>query len=549
MRKYLSLYICIVYSIISCNSIKKVNLPKLSIEEKSTNILRVHQSEEVTSIFPTNKLNDNEKTISQQVFEGLLKYNPSTLKLENCLLDNYQVDSTYTKYRFELKPNIKFHKSSIFKTEQDRVLTSDDILYCFNELYKTNEYYSTILLNNETKKYTTDTSINGLKKNSKYTFTIELNKPDKLFLHHLAEVESSIYPQEMINFSYDEKLLESVGTGPYIVKSNQNKRIKLTKNIEYYLTDTKGYKLPYLNEIQFIYEQNIDSALTLFERGQIDLIKHLQSEVLFNLQYLKHQGQIHIDIKHQPMASLDFIGLNKTDELTQHQQLRNAISLALNKRDLLNRSLNGEADHPSNHGFTPEVFKIIGYDVTTLLQNKQDLDSAKTIINSTTFPADIKNLTLSYDKDDFRHRQIAKSISITLKKLLNIDLLTKPLSLDSLNKSIEKKKYQLFLKTYDYNKFNHFEFLQYLVDNGLTTDQQKTDLNKLRQNNSKDISFKLSLTTESKIANSKYIIPLWSNEYYEIMQPDIENLQINAIQYYDFRKTFIRQIDQIKPIN
>lgn len=546
MKKYYYILFLLFIFIVSCKSATELQTDHKILEDKSRKIIRIHQSKKIASIFPASKLNNDEKTISQQIFEGLLKYNPQTLELDNCLIKNYTIDSTGTVYTFELKEDIFFHEAPFFKTEKDRRLTSNDALYCIDRLCVSDHPFSNIIKNKNIAK---DKYVSGLKFIDPKKFSVSLNKPNQLFIHLLAQIEASIYPQKMIEFSYDKVLLKSIGTGPFKIESKNDGKVSIKRNDKYHFTNEGKSKLPYLNQIQFIYEPNIDSALSLFEKGKIDLIKHLDSDVLFQLQYLQHQGKIHIDIKHQPMASLDFIGFNKKNPLGNDKNLRRALSLAIDKMQLLDQALDGEADHPSKNGFSPELFKQIGYNTSSLPAHTTNIDSALSLIAGIAFPSSIKNLTLSYNKEDIRHSKIATTLSKQFKSLLNIDLLIKPLHPDSLENAINKDQFQLFLKTYDYNSFHPLDFMEYLSQQNLLDINIEQQIIAAKYNLNKENSFKQCLAVEQSILEQHNILPLWSNEYYEIMQPDIENLYINAIKYYDFRITSIREIEQIRPQN
>ena len=92
MIRFKHILILLFVFVISCKSNKEVITDKESVEVLPKEILRINLSQKVRSIFPNKTQNEDENTISQQIFEGLFKYNPKTLALENCLIENYTVE-------------------------------------------------------------------------------------------------------------------------------------------------------------------------------------------------------------------------------------------------------------------------------------------------------------------------------------------------------------------------------------------------------------------------------------------------------------------------
>ena len=91
------------------------------------------------------------------------------------------------------------------------------------------------------------------------------------------------------------------------------------------------------------------------------------------------------------------------------------------------------------------------------------------------------------------------------------------------------------------------DFLNYLNDNKFIYGDSKTKLYNANHTSSVHNTLKYCLETEKEILSQYQILPLWSNEYYEVMQSDIKNLTINALKYYDFRTTFIKHVEKLEP--
>lgn len=554
MSKYRFIFFVLVSSIVSCKSIDESHLHKSYLEDKSKEIIRIHQPEKVHSVFPNMEMNSSEKIISQQIFEGLFKYNTNTLALEKCLIKNFKIDHTNTIYTFELKDNVLFHKASFLKSEEERKLTSDDVLFCLQRLCFTDHPISKIIKNDKIFSSTDSTSenykVSGLKKLSSTRFSIQLNKPSQTFLDLLAQPESAIYPLEMVRFSYEQNIQKSVGTGPF--KMNyKNGSILLEKNEHYHTLSTDSNVI---QRLHFIYESNLDSALSLFSQGKIDLIKHLDYDVLPRLSQAIAEGKSHIEIKHQPMLSIDFIAYNPKNTITADQNFRTALALSIDKKTLLNIALENESNYPATKGFSPQMFSrqtinSLTYHLDSLPDYELNIDSAKQLIQKVSFPTNHKKVTLSYIAHDKRHQNIATAFCNTVEKHLGIKVIKNPISAKQLKQGVKNNTLQLILKTYDYTYPNPLSFMNYLNDNELITSDSELFLAKANHTISSNKSMQFCLETEKQIIENHEILPLWSNEYYEVIQPDIENLTINALQHYDFRTISIREIERITPVN
>jgi peptide/nickel transport system substrate-binding protein len=101
----------------------------------------------------------------------------------------------------------------------------------------------------------------------------------------LAKVDSEFpasltdYRTLMLCKSVKDPAKEAVGTGPFVLKSiSAEDRAVLTKNASYWGTDAQGNKLPYLDEIDFIYSPDIAGQVSGLQGGSINWVGGLSSE-------------------------------------------------------------------------------------------------------------------------------------------------------------------------------------------------------------------------------------------------------------------------------
>ena len=124
--------------------------------------------------------------ITQLVFSGLTKYNPKTPDIVGDIA-NYKVSSNGKEYTFVLKENVKWHDGE--------PVTSEDVLFTYNEIIKNPEFSGAIQNYND---------YSGIKivKIDERTVQFLLEKPDSFFLvktmtgllpKHILENESIEY--------------------------------------------------------------------------------------------------------------------------------------------------------------------------------------------------------------------------------------------------------------------------------------------------------------------------------------------------------------------
>lgn len=130
--------------------------------------------------------------ITQLVFSGLTKYAPKTPDIVGDLA-NYKVSSNGKEYTFVLKENIKWHDGE--------PLTSDDVLFTYNEIIKNPEFSGAIHNYND---------YSGIKvvKIDERTMQFLLEKPDSFFL---VKTMTGILPKHIL----ENESIEFLESAPF----------------------------------------------------------------------------------------------------------------------------------------------------------------------------------------------------------------------------------------------------------------------------------------------------------------------------------------------
>ncbi|WP_233052862.1 ABC transporter substrate-binding protein [Motilimonas cestriensis] len=161
--------------------------------------------------------------ISSQLYNTLVRLDPSTQTIAAGLASEWQVSRDGLSYQFELRQDIQFHSTPYFTPT--RAMNADDVVFSFQRvLFPTHPFHSVSgglypFFNNTQF----DRLIKSVKKIGPYTVEFKLHRPDTSLLANLATEFAVILSAE-----YGKQLQQSgkftqidhlpIGTGPYKFK-------------------------------------------------------------------------------------------------------------------------------------------------------------------------------------------------------------------------------------------------------------------------------------------------------------------------------------------
>lgn len=578
MKHFILLTFCL-FSLWSCKQLTNLKDSSATINGSKQNakVLYINENDAIGSLYPLHASDAISARISSQIYEGLFKLNPTTLNVEHCLVNSHTVDSTGTLYHFTLKDSVFFHDDPCFDNGKGKMLTSDDVIYTFNKLCTytphNHAFYAFHDLVEGADDYYNLTksgkhkgnNVSGISKIDDLNFTIKLLHPSTVFKFILCEHQTFIYPKEYILHSLDKNTSREVGTGPFKLNKRDKDGILLVKNPNYHLLDSLGNKYPLLDELNISFIEDKHIELDSFINLSTDVIYKLPADLLLDLHLHQDSSNFSYEVIEKPEMSLDYIGFNVQSKTYSNKNLRKAIAFALDKKKILERSLEGEADEIGNHGITPPLFKqIMAYNTDTIHSITHHKDSAAFYIKQAKVFTDgePRNLTLYYNIEGHRNDKVVNTISRELKRHLNIDLLVKPMHQMEYNEAVESGEAGFFLSSWVYEYPHPMDHLSYFYSDGIDfTDQalvypdifryHSYEFNKYYKKafyaNTTEACLKNLLRAEQILINDIPVIPLWYNEGYLAKQEYVKDFVNNAVQYRDFRQTTVTPYDVLLP--
>jgi peptide/nickel transport system substrate-binding protein len=233
----------------------------------------------------------------------LVHINRATQLTEPALAESWKISPDGLTYTLVLRRGLKF--------SDGQPLDADDVLFSFR-----------VYLDENVHAPQRDLLIVGgkpitVRKVDAQTIAFQLSKTygvgERLF-DGLA-----ILPRHLLEIPYQEGKLGQIGTasnqwaglGPFRLKEYvAGQRLVLERNPYYWKVDTKGNRLPYLNELVFVFVPNADAQVLKFQSGETDLISQVGAE---NFSVLSRQPRGYTMVDAGPGLEYNFLFFNLND--------------------------------------------------------------------------------------------------------------------------------------------------------------------------------------------------------------------------------------------
>jgi ABC-type transport system substrate-binding protein len=267
------------------------------------------------------------------IFNRLLSVVGKTPLEPELLVQMPTVSRGGTHYSFQLRKGVKFHHG--------RELIANDVKYTLERLLNpasgsggASLYAGLTILGMQNLLNQRSTTLPGIKVTGKYTFTIDLEKPDSVFLYLLALNFTSIVPQEVVQQLGANWGLAPVGTGPFkLTSADLAKGYTFDRNPNYWKP-----AVPYVDSVRW--NLGIDPTLSILriENGQQDLM--VEPVPAASLDQINGQPsllpQLYVDLYN----NTHFVTLPLSNPSVNNLKVRQAIALAIDKVQIV-RTIKG----------------------------------------------------------------------------------------------------------------------------------------------------------------------------------------------------------------
>ena len=300
-------------------------------------VLRFAQSNAKQGLDMQKSTNSGSSSIADCIFESPLRWTEDN-ELVPCLLKEIPTfEADGVTLHCELKPNIKFHDGT--------TLTASDVKYSFERMFKPetggkSTYMYDLIKGAKEMLAGTATELEGLTVEDDTHFTFVLTNPMVTFVNNLGINYADIFPKDAC-----EKAGKSWGTGTNCIGTGKYKVVSNDDTTEVVLARFDDYHdgKPALDELRFQFVDDLNTKMMSFKNGDVDYCDLDASQ----LQQYKNDPAVKDLITQYPTLGVQFVNLNLSSEKLQDVRVRKALSLAINRDELIQSIVGGAGTVPS----------------------------------------------------------------------------------------------------------------------------------------------------------------------------------------------------------
>jgi len=537
---------------------------------------RFGMTEEYQTLFPIKIVDVASAHIATQIYEGLVKFNPSDLHIKPAIAEKWDVDADGITYTFHLRKGIKFQNDSCFPGGKGRELVASDVLYSFEQLCTSspdnktfdesmkdhlvgaNEFFA------ESKNGKPAKNLEGIKVIDNYTVSFKLTSPSSSFLFNLANPSCFIVAKEAVA-KYGVKM--KVGSGPFKVAKevNPGEKIILCRNENYYGLDSLGNQLPYLDTIIVSFFRTKHDELLEFQNGSLNFIWGLPSESIKDMV----ESQISDFNKNPPKYILDrspematqFYTFNCSKAPFNNVKVRQAFSYAVDRAAVVENVLRGEAFGPGVNGISPPSLK--GYDITQIAGYTFNPVLAKKLLAEAGYPGGkgFPQVKLKLNSGGKRNENVLFEIQKQLHEVLGVNIDFDLVTYKQRMEDEASGNGDIFRSSWiaDYPSPENFLWLFYgkSVPEDLSTPSfpnstryKNSAFDKLFEAGvaakSQEEAYKNFAAAENLMMKDAPVLILWYDESWRLTKSNVHGFQGNPMRYFDFSQVFLKANEAAK---
>ena len=406
----------------------------------------------IYSIDPARLYSQKEMQITNALYDTLLYYDFQEKTTSPLACETYTQSDDNMTYIFQLKKDAKFHngqpvRSQDFKFSFERLSQPSDSLLLMNR-----DLLSPVAGFDEFREGKAD-SISGITCPDDYTLSIKLAYPFEQF--PLIMTHPALVP--LIEGSSDSEIARNpVGNGPFTLPDGWDgfSDIKLIRNENY---DNHAA----LDSIKFEFRTSVAKAYRDFQHSEYDIVSVPASDYKEAAeQFGRSQDGYTITPGAQvclgKTASVSYLAFNFKNHLLEREELRQAMSMAINRKDLSDKlfeSIRQPADDiiPSLvDGYKEGTWPYCEYDLDKAKElveqvkdalEKEERESSSKKVEKTETDKPLLSFTLIYNEEE-ASADLMRDIATAIKSI-GIDIKLKDLSVDNFVDALYRHEFDI----------------------------------------------------------------------------------------------------------
>lgn len=529
-------------------------------------VFNTNEAERIRSLFPLSLSQAAAHRIAGQVYQGLVRLDPTTLEPVAALADNWVVDSTGLVYTFQLRPEVRFHDHEMFPDGRGRALTVKDIEHCFRAICTYSEVNQMFWLFQGRVKGADEWHERtregrppvegglGIEVVDDRHLRITLDHPVPNFLQVLAHQGCWIYPPELVARYGPDGGGQAVGTGPFAVRvMRPGEVIILERWQDYWETDEHGNALPFLDAVRITFEPDKARELDEFLRGRLTAVFEVPVDRIGVLRdSLDKNGVPRFKVRSVPGLTTQFYGFNLFRPPFKDVRVRRAFAMAINRQVIVDSVLHGLAVS-ADHGLVPPG--MTGYPYAMVEACSFDPDAARAMLADAGYPGGrgFPKVLLQVNSDGFGYVRVAEAVQTMLDEVLHVNTTISVLPAEQHYDRIELGQAAFWREGWIADYPDPENFLALLHGRNAVLDTaQRTFLNNTRYHAARfDSLFTVAraakreterlrgLAAAERIAMEDVpILPLYHDRNIRLEQPWVQGLAMNGMEYRDLSRVW-----------
>lgn len=522
--------------------------------------------EKITSLFPASCADLYSMRLVYQIYEPLLKIDPTSSKTVPAVAESYEVSSDALKYTFKIRKGVKFHKDDCFGGEAHE-LTASDVKFSLemacsglkinglsyllvNKIKGADEY------NKKSTSSLPSSGVSGIKVVDDYTVEITLNQPSAGFENVLTHPSLGITCQEAYDKYGSEIGKHPVGSGPFQLKSFADDKIVLERNPNYWKKDEFGNQLPFLGSIEMTYSKDKRSEFMAFRNKEIDLVLEIPVEEIEHILGTLQEAQEGKNVRHKVDAerslSMMYIALAHESEEFSNLNVRKAFNYAIDREAIIEDHLEGEGWAATN-GFVPAMNNYPSEKVKGFTYNPEKAKSLMAqagYANGKGFPS-LDFYVNAVDGSSVH--KTCKAIADQLKENLGVDLNIILCSLEEREAAVQSGKAKIWRAGWiaDYPDAENFLTLFYggnITDNASMVNSFKYNdeaYNKLFEEAQKEVDAEkrtaLLVKCDQMVIDQAAVMPIITDDHIVMINARVRGFEASPLESIDLTNVFIKE--------
>ncbi|BBB90812.1 MAG TPA: ABC transporter substrate-binding protein [Methylomusa anaerophila] len=305
--------------------------------------------------------------VMDQIYEGLVRYKPGSTEIMPSLATEWSVSPDGKEITFKLREGVKFHDGTPFNAEAVKVSFERQL----PPQRKDDMPYADFTFDGVTKVEAVD----------EHTVKITLKAPSAPFLANMAMMISAPIVSPAAVKKYGDKLMENpVGTGPYkFVKWDKGQQIELAAFDGYWGDKPKMQKIVF----KFIKENSVRASELM--TGAVDIMDGVDTN---DVKTLESKG---MKVLKAPGMNINYMAFYTNKKPFDNPDLRKAISMAINRQNLVDYLYQGNAQLPNS--ILPDFIPGYSKDVKPYDYNPEE---AKKLLAKAGYPDGFEFTAITY---------------------------------------------------------------------------------------------------------------------------------------------------------